>query len=157
MGYFTKITFPIVAGTCIDTFSTESRCLKHEAADAKFAINCFVTCQYSRLSYPQQDLLTSVGVFIFSILRSTKYFRRRNITQYNTNNIGPMLEEFLMLRQYYFSFFFGFCTSVSKPKRSSGNWDWVCYKGYSQFEISRIFGWHLKHLISLKLTIDNKK
>ena len=129
---------------------------KHEAADAKFAINCFVTCQYSRLSYPQQDLLTSVSVFIFSILRSTKYFRRRNITQYNTNNIGPMLEEFLMLLQYYFSFFFGFCTSVSKPKRSSGNRDWVCYKGYSQFEISRIFGWHLKHLISLRLTIYNK-
>ena len=75
---------------------------KHEEADAKFAINCFVTCQYSRLSYPQQDLLmsVSVGVFIFSILRSTKYFRRRNITQYNTNNIGPMLEEFLMLLQY---------------------------------------------------------
>ena len=124
MGYFTKITFPIVAETCIDTSSTESRCLvnnKHEAVDAKFAINCFVTCQYSRLSYPQQDLLTSVGVFIFSILRSTKYFRRRNITLYNTNNIGPMLEEFLMLLQYYFSFFFGFCTSVSKPKRSSGN------------------------------------
>ena len=133
---------------------------KHEAADAKFAINCFVTCQYSRLSYPQQDLLmsVSVGVFIFSILRSTKYFRRRNITQYNTNNIGPMLEEFLMLLQYYLSIFFGFCKPVSKPKRpSTGNWVWVCYKGYSQFEISRIFGWHLKHLISLKLTIDNKK
>ena len=80
---------------------------KHEEADAKFAINCFVTCQYSRLSYPQQDLLmsVSVGVFIFSILRSTKYFRRRNITQYNTNNIGPMLEEFLMLLQYFFSLF----------------------------------------------------
>ena len=93
---------------------------KHEAADAKFAINCFVTCQYSRLSYPQQDLLTSVGVFIFSILRSTKYFRRRNITQYNTNNIGPMLEEFLMLLQYYFLSFLDFAHLSPNPKDPLG-------------------------------------